>query len=137
MSLLSRVRSFLSSLFGVDESAPADGEASPGETAASTDSTAVPAVEADDSASYRCSVCGTAVEDAVGPCPLCRSSEIVPADEVDATLADDDALGLDTGGATVTRTRDDVDPVSRLDEVRDRASDGSDGGDDQTGTAEE
>jgi hypothetical protein len=135
MSLLSRIRSFLSSLFGGDESAPVDGEASPGETAASTDSTAGTAGEADDSASYRCSVCGTAVEDAVGPCPLCRSSEIVPADEVDASLADDDP-GLDTEGATVTRTRDDVDPVSRLDEVRGRASDG-DSDDDRTGSAEE
>jgi hypothetical protein len=135
MSLLSRVRSFLSSLFGGgDESAPADGDE---EQSEETGSDATTTGEVDDSASYRCSVCGTAVEDAVGPCPLCRSSEIVPADEVDATLADDDGTGLGNGGATVTRTRDDVDPVSRLDEVRDRASDGSDGDDDQTGAAEE
>jgi len=133
MSLLSRVRSFLASLLGGGETEPANGDEPPSETAGSHASTAETASDA--SAAYRCTVCGTAVEDAVGPCPLCRSSEIVPADEVDAALTDD-AAGLDTGGATVTRTRGDVDPASRLDEVRKRASE-EDADGDETGTAEE
>jgi hypothetical protein len=133
MSLLSRVRSVLASLFGGADEAPSS-DPDPTGTAATADAgdAADAHGTAADSAAYRCTVCGTAVEDAVGPCPLCRSSEIVPADEFGSPAADD-ATGLDAEGATVTRTRDDVDPATRLDEVRRRGA----GDGDEAGTVEE
>ncbi|WP_338738654.1 hypothetical protein [Haloplanus salilacus] len=36
---------------------------------------------ADDASTFECAVCGTAVEDPAHSCPLCRSSEVVPATE--------------------------------------------------------
>lgn len=39
-----------------------------------------PAEDAGAAVDYECAVCGTVVEDPTGECPLCRSSEIVPAE---------------------------------------------------------
>lgn len=51
---------------------------------------------------YECAVCGTVVKDPAGECPLCRSSEIVPAEtatEGDATAATHRPVGSDAGGS--------------------------------------
>lgn len=117
MSFLSRIRSYLSSLFGdtADESPEPTGEAD--EPAADRDS-AVESAPSESEPAYRCSICATPVEDPEGQCPLCRSSDVVPADAVDAG---DDESGPNLSGTSVTRPDDDEDAVSRLRELRQRA----------------
>lgn len=61
--MLSKLRRWLSGLFGGRGDDGADGE---------TD-------EAD--AAHVCAVCGTPVSDPDGTCSLCRSTDVVPADE--------------------------------------------------------
>jgi hypothetical protein len=34
---------------------------------------------------YECAVCGTGVDDPEGPCPLCRATDVVPADSTGGT----------------------------------------------------
>ncbi|WP_248896990.1 hypothetical protein [Haloplanus halobius] len=61
-------------------------------------------------AAFVCSVCGTAVDDPDATCPLCHSSDVVPAGE-----RDDDAPSV--RGRTAVSNADD-DAVDRLRDVR-------------------
>lgn len=63
---------------------------------------------------FACSVCGTTVDDPSTPCPLCRSTDVVPV--ADAAEADEP---LTRGGRTAVSTTDDDEAVNRLRDVRD------------------
>lgn len=76
--------------------------------------TGTPAAD-DADAAFACSVCGTAVDDPTEPCPLCRSTDVVPVSDGDA-----DAETPARGGRTAVSTADDDDDeaVDRLRDVR-------------------
>ena len=68
----------------------------------------------DANGAFACSVCGTTVDDPSEPCPLCRSTDVVPV--ADAAEADEP---LTRGGRTTVSTADDDDEaVDRLRDVR-------------------
>jgi uncharacterized Zn finger protein (UPF0148 family) len=67
---------------------------------------------ADRAAGYECAVCGTPVEDPDGECPLCRSTDVVPAGSADGAAADPSA-----GARERVATADDG-AVDRLEELR-------------------
>ena len=72
---------------------------------------------ADSAADYECAVCGTAVDDPEGECPLCRSTDLVPAG------SGADAGGDGSGPAGGRRERvaaadADEEAVDRLRELR-------------------
>jgi hypothetical protein len=77
-----------------EATADADGEATTGPEATDTGTDAADpasgrpdgkgsdtAVTTDDASAFECAVCGTAVDDPAHSCPLCRSTEVVPATE--------------------------------------------------------
>jgi rubrerythrin len=69
---------------------------------------------------YRCTVCGTGVETPDDPCPLCRSSELVPTDDAgdvyDAT--GDGAQSSESVGQKTASISDADDAVERLRNLR-------------------
>jgi len=67
----------------------------------------------DANGAFACSVCGTTVDDPSAPCPLCRSTDVVPV--ADAAEADEP---LTRGGRTTVSTADD-EAVDRLRDVKD------------------
>jgi rubrerythrin len=67
----------------------------------------------DANGAFACSVCGTTVDDPSEPCPLCRSTDVVPV--ADAAEADEP---LTRGGRTTVSTADDDEAVDRLRDVR-------------------
>lgn len=67
-------------------------------------------------ADFACSVCGTTVDEPSDPCPLCRSTDVVPvADAADVEAEEP----LTRGGRTAVSTADDDEAVDRLHDVRD------------------
>jgi len=68
----------------------------------------------DSSDAFSCSVCGTTVDDPSEPCPLFRSTDVVPV--ADAAEADEPLV---RGGRTAVSTADDDEAVDRLRDVRD------------------
>jgi len=62
---------------------------------------------------FACSVCGTTVDDPSEPCPLCRSTDVVP-----ASTGERDAETPKRGGRTTVSTADD-EAVDRLRDVTD------------------
>ncbi|AXG10333.1 hypothetical protein [Haloplanus rubicundus] len=81
------------------------------EAGAHPDAESVDARDAD--GAVACSVCGTTVEDPSEPCPLCRSTDVVPVADADA----EDAEPFTRGGRTAVSTADD-EAVDRLRDVR-------------------
>jgi hypothetical protein len=69
--------------------------------------------DARDDGAVACSVCGTTVEDPSEPCPLCRSTDVVPVADADA----EDAEPFTRGGRTAVSAADD-EAVDRLRDVR-------------------
>ncbi|MFB6257029.1 MAG: hypothetical protein ABEH58_09960 [Haloplanus sp.] len=61
-----------------------------------------------------CSVCGTTVDDPSAPCPLCRSTDVVPVADAPGETADDTP---ERGDHTAVSTADD-EAVERLRDVR-------------------
>jgi hypothetical protein len=57
-------------------------------------------------------VCGTAVDDPSEPCPLCRSTDVVPVSE-----EANDAAAPSRGGRTTVSAADDDEAVDRLRDV--------------------
>ncbi|MFB6211200.1 MAG: hypothetical protein ABEI76_06660 [Halobacteriales archaeon] len=103
MSLLARFRQWVRSLFGSSE---ADSETTTPETDTAT---AQP--------DYVCAVCGTSVDTPETSCPLCKSTDIRPAD------GDDESDPSTTGGlgpatARETRMADDTGAASKLQELK-------------------
>jgi hypothetical protein len=78
---------------------------------------------------YRCAVCGTGVDDPDADCPLCRSSDVRPAADVDAGAVDESPAGLDPERVRTARVRDGDDPADRLRRLRESGGGGSDSGD--------
>lgn len=63
------------------EGGSADATAADDAASGSRDRDDPDATAADDASGFECAVCGTAVDEPVHSCPLCRSTEIVPATE--------------------------------------------------------
>ncbi|MFB6154541.1 MAG: hypothetical protein ABEJ22_01515 [Haloferacaceae archaeon] len=125
MSLLSRIRAFFSSLFG---GAGERGESAGEEAGDAAAGAGGGATTAEAEAAYRCSICGTPVDDPEGSCPLCRSTDVVPAGEIDAGERPDEG-GPTLAGTAVSRPDTDEEAVNRLREIR-RQAEAGDGGDD-------
>lgn len=104
MWLVDALRERLRGLFGGGESTDEQrtGTAS-GASKAETEGATGPAFE--------CAVCGTAVEDPEGPCPLCRGTEVVAAGS--EVGADDDS-----GTDETVRVETDDEATDRLRELR-------------------
>ena len=105
-----------------DRPAPADVSIPDAEatgTAAHGDDAETLAADADrpePDAAVACSVCGTTVDDPSDPCPLCRSTDVVPvADAPDEMAGETPAHGRRTAASTA-----DDDAVERLRDVRER-----------------
>ena len=64
-------------------------------------------------AAHECAVCGTAVEDPAGECPLCRSTDVVPA----GSAAGDGGDAAAAGARRRVETADEA-AVDRLRELR-------------------
>lgn len=64
---------------------------------------------------FACSVCGTTVDDPTEPCPLCRSTDVVPT----AGGAGDAEAPTRDGRTAVSAADDDDEAVDRLRDVRD------------------
>lgn len=131
MSLLARVRSFLGGLFGRGGE-EADATETPAADAADSDATAAPEAPAE----YECSICGSPVADPAGPCPLCRSTDVVARDDAATAEPSATASGLDPEGTTVSVSRSDGDEaaVDRLRELRNQqARDAESGGGGEAG----
>jgi hypothetical protein len=98
----------------VTPTAPTDESADEqvGSTATAPDATGGDRDESGDAA-FTCSVCGTTVDDPSEPCPLCRSTDVVPTSE-----RDDDSEAPTRGGRTSASTGDD-EAVDRLRDVED------------------
>jgi len=64
-----------------------------------------------------CSVCGTTVDDPSEPCPLCRSTDVVPVADADDGADAEDAEPFTRGSRTAMSTADD-EAVDRLRDVR-------------------
>ncbi|MEF8857030.1 MAG: hypothetical protein V5A16_06365 [Haloplanus sp.] len=92
-----------------DVTAAADSAASTSPGDASGTSVA-PDAEAD--AAFTCSVCGTAVDDPSEPCPLCRSTDVVPVSD-----GSDPETPTRDGRTSVSAADDEA--VDRLRDVRD------------------
>lgn len=74
---------------------------------------------ADASAQFVCSVCGTEVETPEGGCPLCHSTQVVPAGEADAGTDADENEPKATAGAESRREGESTDDAAaRLSELR-------------------
>ncbi|AZH25443.1 hypothetical protein [Haloplanus aerogenes] len=92
----------------------ADSTANEQEELAPTPDTTADDHEESGDAAFACSVCGTAVDDPSEPCPLCRSTDVVP------TGGNGDAEASTRGGRTAVSAADDDDEaVDRLRDVRD------------------
>lgn len=93
-----------------------DGERDAVDAEARTDADST---DARDDGAVACSVCGTTVDDPSEPCPLCRSTDVVPVvDAADGDAnADADAEPSTRGGRTAVSTADD-EAVDRLRDVR-------------------
>ena len=72
-------------------------------------------VDTPDDGAVACSVCGTTVDDPSEPCPLCRSTDVVPVADADADA--EDAEPFTRGGRTAVSAADD-EAVDRLRDVR-------------------
>ncbi|SDZ82434.1 hypothetical protein SAMN04488065_0590 [Haloplanus vescus] len=104
---------------GEDESTADDAEPA-AETAEATPSESTDSAPSDDTgdnagdedAAFACSVCGTAVDDPESPCPLCRSTDVVP--RGDAPTGDG---GASQEGRTAVSAADD-EAVDRLRDVQ-------------------
>jgi len=97
-----------------------DRPASPGvsipdaEATATADAETPPADGPETDAAVACSVCGTTVDDPSAPCPLCRSTDVVPvADAPDEVAGETPAHGRRTAASTA-----DDEAVERLRDVR-------------------
>jgi hypothetical protein len=100
-----------------DRPAPADVSIPDAEamgTAAHDDATEAPD-DPETDASVACSVCGTTVDDPSAPCPLCRSTDVVPVADAPAETEEETPAH---GRRTAASTADD-DAVERLRDVRD------------------
>ncbi|MFB6300078.1 MAG: hypothetical protein ABEH65_07455 [Halobacteriales archaeon] len=101
MSLLTRLRQWIRSLFGADETA------SP-ETAPTTETTT--------ELTYVCAVCGTNVDSPDAACPLCKSTDIRSANDDDSNGAESANLGTET--VQQTRVTDDDGAATKLQEMK-------------------
>jgi hypothetical protein len=75
-------------------------------------------VDTPDEGSVACSVCGTTVEDPSEPCPLCRSTDVVPVADADEDAEDAERTAFTRGGRTAASAADD-EAVDRLRDLRD------------------
>jgi len=97
------------------ESTADEGAASTADEGAESTTTSEIAADQDDSTdtAFACSVCGTAVDDPSEPCPLCRSTDVVPAG------GDGDGGTPMQSGRTAVSTTNDDEAVDRLHDVSD------------------
>lgn len=105
--MLSRLLSKLKSLLGWGAT----------ETESASDPTSESS-ESDEQADYECAVCGTGTSDPGGSCPLCQSSQIVPAGEAEPQGGSVKDEPLSGGPTTVRSNGNPDDAAKRLQELR-------------------
>lgn len=109
MSLLTRLRRWIRSLFGARDTGDTEAETAALDAADTTEK------------AYVCAVCGTPVDSPETACPLCKSTDIQPADATESDTGDSGGLGPSV--VQETRVTDDDGATTKLRELKDAGAD--------------